>query len=323
MILTGNKAKLQIGKETTFAAEATPTVEYAFLSEGIKENREKKSEGVLISSKGEPQNITTKISVEGSFGVLARPDDIGHIIGGALGAEATVKTIGTSGYEHTFTAIATGETDSLPSYTIVIDRIADIFQYIGCKIESFKLSGAAGDFIKVDVNIVGQAEEVGAETASLTKSTLKPFLFSGGSLTFGSTEVEITSVDLEYKNGLKNDIQTNITGLYVYEPQPSERQISINCEMLFDDTSLEQYASYYKTDTTFALELEFVSSEEIETGLAYSMKITIPAVQIVGTDFNVKGKDTLKHIFEIKAVDNGTNELITIVLINKKNTKYV
>jgi len=323
MLLTGNKSKLQLGVETTFGTPATPTVELAFLSESLKEGREKKTEGVLVGSKGEPQSITTKISVEGGFSVLARPDDIGFIIAGALGKEGTVATQGTSGHKHSFTAVETSESESLPSLTVLVDRIADVFEYAGCKIDNFKISGASGDFIKVDLNVFGQSEAGGASLATLTKSALKPFLFSGGKLTFGSTAVEITSCELDYKNNLKNDIQTNLTGLYVYEQQPGERQIILNCEMLFNDESLAQYASYFKTDTLFGIELEFISTETIETGLYYSMKIIIPSAQIVGTDFSVKGKDVLKHSFEIKAVDDGTNELITVELVNKRSSKYI
>lgn len=323
MILTGNKARLQVGLEDAFGTLDTTTVEYAFLQESLKENREKKTEGVIVGCKGEPASVTTKIAVEGNISVLARPDDIGILLGAALGEEANVTTVGTAGKKHTFTAIETTESNSLPSLTILVDRIADIFGYSGCKIDELKLSSAAGDFVKVEVTLMGQAETGSQSLASLSRSALKPFLFSGGSLAFGCTEVEITSVDFSLKNSLDNSLQTNTTGLYPYEPQPAERQISISAELLFDDTSLAQYTAYYKTDTPFTLELSFTSEEEIETGLNYSLDIIIPAVQITGSDFNISGKDVLKHKFDLKAIDTITLELITVVLINKTSGKYI
>ncbi|MEM4260537.1 MAG: phage tail tube protein [Candidatus Woesearchaeota archaeon] len=322
-ILTGNKAKLQIGKETTWGTLVTTTQEYAFFSEDLKETREKKVEGVIVGAKGEPANYTTKIQVEGGFSCLARPDDIGYLIGGALGAEGTVITQGTNGKKHTFTAIEMSESASLPSFSVKIDRVADIFGYSGFKIDELKLSGSAGDFVKVDVKGVGKNEEVGTTLASLSKSSRRPFKFTGGSLTFGTTDIEITSFDFNYKNNLQKDIQTNLTGLYTYEPQPAQRQITFNIETLFDDNSIEQYTDYYKTDNTFALELKFTSDEEIETGLNYSMTITISTCQITTSDFGVKGTEVLKHSFSLKAIDSISDELITVELVNTNASKYI
>jgi len=322
-ILTGNKAKLQIGKETTWGTLVTTTQEYAFFSEEFKETREKKVEGVIVGSKGEPANYTTKIQVEGGFSCLARADDIGYLLAGTLGSEGTITDVGTNGKKHTFTALEMSESSSLPSFTIKIDRIADKFAYSGFKIDELKLSGSAGDFVKVDVKGVGKDETTGTTLASLSKSSRRPFKFSGGTLKFGTTSIEITSFDFNYKNNLQKDIQTNLTGLYTYEPQPAQRQITLNIETIFDDNSLTQYTNYYKTDDTFALELEFESEEEIETGLNYSMKIIIPTIQITSSDFGVKGTDVLKHSFSLKAIDSISSELVTIELINTNANKYI
>lgn len=322
-ILTGNKAKLQIGKETTWGTLVTTTQEYAFFSEDFKETRDKKVEGVIVGSKGEPANYTTKVQVEGGFSCLARPDDVGYLLGGALGSEGTVETAGTSGKKHTFTAIDIDETTDLPSFSVKIDRIADIFGYSGFKIDELKLSASAGDFIKLDVKGVGKSESVGQTLASLTKSTRRPFKFSGGTLKFDTTSIEITSFDFDYKNNLQKDIQTNQTGLYTYEPNPAQRQITMSIETLFNDASMTQYSDYYKTDDTFAIELEFTSDEEIETGLNYSMTITIPVAQITSSDFGVKGTEALKHSFSLKAIDSISSELITIELVNTNASKYI
>jgi len=322
-ILTGNKTKLQLGKETTWGTSVNATQEYAFFSEKFNEKREKKTEGVIVGSKGEPASYTTKINVDGSFSCLLRPDDAGYLIGGALGSEGTVTTVGTNGKKHTFTALSMTETSSLPSFTVKVDRVADVFIYSGCKIEELKLSADAGDFVKVDVSFVGKNETIGGTLQTLSKSGRKSFQFSGGTLKFGTTSVEITKFDFLYKNNLQADVRTNLTGLYVYEPQPAERQIDVNIECLFNDNSLTQYTSYYKTDNTFSLELKFTSDEEIETGLNYSLTITIPCVQIVESDMGVSGKDTLKHNFKLKAIDSISSELITIELVNTNASKYI
>lgn len=322
-ILTGNNAKLQVGVELAYGTPVDAVQEYAFFSESFKEEREKKTEGVIIGSKGEPANYTTKIQTKGEFSCLARPDDIGYILGAALGEEAAVTTVGTTGKKHTFTAIDMAESASLPSLTVVIDRIADIFTYSGVKIDNMTLDASAGEMVKLTVSCIGKDEEGGGEIQTLTKSALKPFLFSGGIVKFASTSIEVTSVNFEYANNLQADIQTNLTGQYIYEPQPGERAITIKVDTLFNDESLSQYTSYYKNDTTFALELKFQSTETIETGLYYSLTISIPVCQITTSDFSVSGKDTLKHSFTLKAIDSVTSELITIELVNKNGETYI
>jgi len=324
-MLTGNKAKLQVAKETTFGTKPiSMTNQLQFFSENFKEKREKKSEGVITGAKGETASYTTKIVVDGGFSCLVRPDDAGLLFAAALGTEGEVTDVGTNGKKHTFTALDMIESASLPSLSVIVDRIANTFTYTGCKINELKLSSTAGDFVKVDVGMIGKSEALGDTLTTLTPSVRRAFKFFGGSLKIGgNTVADLTKIDFSYNNNLQADIQTNSSGLYVVEPQPAQRQISIDVDALFSDNTITQYVNNFKADTQFSLEINFTSDEEIETGLNYSLKITIPAAQIVDSDFGISGTDTLKHNFKFKAIDSIASELITIELVNTNASKYI
>lgn len=326
-MITGNSAKLQIGVESTYGTAATTTQEIQFVSESLRKNLNKKDEGVLTGGRATSKVATLAKSTGGNINFLARPDDIGYILGCLLGVEATPATISpsTTAYKHTFTALDVTDSDRLPSLTVKIDRINDVFVYDGVKIDSVAFSAQPEDFLKLDVSLFGKSEAGGGTLASLTPSTLKAFRFAWGSLTYNSdTVADITSIKLNYNNNLVKNIQTTGTGYYYYEPDPAARDIQVELEALYTG-DIDDFNTAYSDDSLAKLVLTFTSEEEADTGnkIKYKLIFTLPNVQITDYYANVGGADAIKAQIKAKAVENGTDELITVELHNKRSTKYI
>lgn len=326
-MITGNSAKLQIGVESTYGTAVTTTQEIQFISESLRRNLNKKDEGVLTGGRATSKVATLSKSTGGNISILARPDDIGYILGCLLGVESTPTLINpsTTAYKHTYKALNVTDSDRLPSLTVKIDRINDTFVYDGVKIDSVAFSAQPEDFLKLDVVLFGQAEAGSGSLASLSPSTLKAFRFAWGSLTYkNNTVADITSIKLNYNNNLVKNIQTTGSGYYYYEPDPAARDIQVELEALYN-ADVTDFETAYSDDSLAKLVLTFTSEEEADTvnNIKYKLIFTLHNVQITDYSANVAGADAIKAQIKAKAVENGTDELITVELHNKRSTKYI
>ena len=93
--------------------------------------------------------------------------------------------------------------------------------------------------------------------------------------------------------------------------------------MLYTAGTEAYRSSYYKTDAQVGIELDFISDETFgESNTPYSLKIIIPCNQCTDASANMTGADSTKQTMNFEAVDNLTDELITVELVNDKAVEY-
>lgn len=322
----GNSLIVQIGKESLYGSLTTPTRQIRVSSESLKPSFNKVDEGLLTGNKGKSASNIMGIKVEGSLSTLARPNDVGLFLACALGKEDTVTGSSTTGYTHTFTPVGN---EKLPSMSAVLDRVIDTFGYNGLTVNTLNLSASAGDYVNLEAAFVGKNEISAASKATLIPSALKAFKFHQGKVYIKKADeddavelADVTSVSWEYNNNLDTDTQTTSTGLYYKQPEVGTREMKTTLTCIYTEEAESYRKDYYKTDDTLGIVLEFVSDEEVASGVPYSLKITIPCNQVSDADANVSGAERLMENLSLDAVDNGTDELVTIELVNGVSTKY-
>lgn len=322
-MINGNSLILQFGKEATYGSLVTAERQIKVASEALKPTYNKKEEGLLTGGKGASKKEIMSLKTEGSISTLARPDDIGMFLKAGLGVETISEETDTA-TKHTFYAVGTEETDSLPSLCALVDRKTDVFTYNGLKIDSFSFSAEPEDYLKLDINFVGKDEGTnGSLNKNITVSPLKAFKFRHGKVKVAGKEIaDITSIKFDYSNNLDSSTQTTNTGLYFKEPEAGTRQIKTDIEMLYTSDSEELRNKFYKSDAEVSIELDFTSDEVIEAGVPYSMKIVIPANQVSDATANFGSADTIKQSMTFDAFENGTDELITVELVNGYSSEY-
>lgn len=320
MQYSGNSVIFQIGKETTYGGGATATHQVAISSESLKAIYNKKSEGLATGGRGEGRVQTMGQRASGSVSTLMRPD-MGLFLKLLCGVEAVT---GTGPYTHTYTASAGNLLR--PSANLIVDRGVAVYSYAGSKINQMSLSASAGDFANVTFDFNGKSESAGTK-ATLTPSALKAFRFAGGSVKVAGTSVgDVKSIDFTWNNNDDVETQTTSTGDNYEEPQHGTRQITGSFGMIWNSNAKTLIDSYYKTDSTFSLELNFVSDEmtEDDDETPYSMTITIPCCQVPESSAGNMGSPTefLSASINYNAVDNLDDELCSIVLINDDSEAY-
>ena len=325
----GNSVILQFGKESTYGTEATATQQIKIASESLKPEYNKIDEGLATGGRGAGLKATMGISVSGSMSTLMRAN-MGYLIAHGMGREAVEKIADSTGaYKHTYTAIGTSEDEHLPSATIRVDRKVNKFAYTGCKINQFTLDASAGNYLKLDVDFVGKNEiDTGVTMPALTPSTLRAFKFAQAkayTVIDGVKEVfaDVDSINLTYNNNLDAQVQTTDTGDYYKEAECGVRDIQATLSMIYAAEAEARRKALYKSDATFGVEVEFISDEEVEDGIPYSLKIILPCCQMPTAEANMGGLDTLKQSVTVSVVDNLTDELATIELVNAEENASI
>lgn len=323
MAIKGNSGQMQLGLESVYGtAPAAMTRQIKVFNESLKYSPTRKDEGVLTGGKLTGKVATMTKKVEGGFSALARPDDIGEILKAAFGVEDSTpnKVSGsTAVYEHEFTLLGTDIADNLPSITTMVDRVVADFGYLGLKINSLSFSCQSGDYLKVDVTYMGKEQVAGTMTTGLSYSALIPFKFSNVTLKVDGVELTGTSVKFDLNNNL-DSIQTSKSGLFVREPNPGAREIKIDIDTFYDSDSDDIINAINSSDEAVAVEINFVSEEEAETGYNYGLKFVVPLAQIEPVTPNLASADDIKMTISCKAVD--AVDPVKCVLTNLKATAY-
>ena len=325
-IVIGKGTSLQIGQESTWGVKATPTMAANYLSESFSFNPERVEEDTLLGGKTSRAQDIMKMSVDSSsFDVIAKPGNIGLLIGLAMGQEADVETTEDGAYKHVFTPISAGNGYSLPSFTAIVDRIIAAKAYTGLKVESISFSCEAGDYMRITVTCSGKDEEEGTKVETLEVPTLKAFRFAGGSCSFDGVEFgDVKSVTVEYNNNLDDGEQTLGSGYYGTEKQPQTRDITVSLDSYYEATTETIREEKFKKEATASLSLKFISPETIgDTEVNYSMQFDLPLLCVNECSPNVSDAGKIPLTIGGKALESATQEALTVTLIDNTADKYL
>ncbi|HNY10697.1 MAG TPA: phage tail tube protein [Candidatus Wallbacteria bacterium] len=165
----------------------------------------------------------------------------------------------------------------------------ELFEFTGCKIDSFKLSINAEDFLQADCSIVSQDDALGSVTGhtfpeELTLSPLDPFIFKQAKAKLDWVdETMLEKIDIEIKNNVKArfsirgaDTCRNITS--------GKQEVSISTELEFVDMT---YYNKFRNATFGVLEVVYglVNGVKIgSTNVTYQFHIFIPNFRFESAD---------------------------------------
>jgi hypothetical protein len=324
MPITGNQSKLQIGVQANWSTAVAPSKAISFTKEDMKYSPGYIQADALVGRKMAGQMHISNVKIEGSVSLIAYPDEIGLLVSAVMGAEASAAAVsGSAVYDHVFTPMSAVAASSLPKLTIVVDRIAAVKGYVGCKLDSMTLEAKSKDYLRATFAVIGQ-DEATSSTGALATSTKTPFMFHHGAVTVdGTPYTEVTSFRLNYKNNLENDLFTLGSGLKMVEVEPQFRDVTVDLDVLYSTTTDTTRTSKFVGGATCALVLTFTSDQEILTGKYYTLTISIPLAYITTADPAVSGPDRIKQTFACRASEDATNQGITITLRDGQAAKYI
>jgi hypothetical protein len=226
----GHQAKLGTKKETTYGSSVTVDQGFVFVSESIAKR------GVIIE----------RVGLRGSRSHQADDTRVGpYTVGGQLVLEPTPEDLAAwlpriLGADPSGTTYSLAET--LPSFTLSVDRVAKVFTYAGCKVNRAVFQGAQGGLLRLTLDIVAQSESVAAAGTfpSLTLGVTQPYIFSDLALTLASAAREVKQFDLTIDNGLITDRFMN--SLVIVSAPEGDRTISLRTMHAWAAANTDLYA---------------------------------------------------------------------------------
>mgnify|MGYP001579047972 CR=1 FL=1 len=193
----------------------------------------------IYGIRGTRSRITERVidgrrQVGGSITLAPQPGELRKLLPRILGGAETPVS-------NTHFTYALAET--LPSFALMIDRIAKVFTYATCYVDSASFSSATGQALRLALQIEALAESVGAAGTfpAISVSDDQPFVFHQGTLTLGGTAYEMMGVEVTLNNMLKKDRFVN-SQTRTHLP-PTDRQVSVRCTVPYTADTVGLYNS--------------------------------------------------------------------------------
>ena len=305
---SGLSAQIGYGVESVYGTRIVPTIFPEFLSESLKCNAGRiESKALRAGTRVQRTDRWAKgpRDVGGTTVHELQSKGLGTLLKHALGANATSQpAVGTDPtvYEHKSTlATPTGL-----GMTIQVGRPDNAgtvrpWDYLGCKVASFKLAGEVGGIPTLELTWFGTDESTAQTLATAGYATgLEVLNWTGTTVTIGGTAYVCQKVTVTGTHGMKTD-RFNLGSTNRSEPIANAFSVfgvEIESEYL-DNTA---YAHIAAGDTV-AIVSKFTGSI-ISTTYAYALEVTLPAVRIDGETPNVAGTDLVSQPIKGTALDD-------------------
>jgi len=191
----GHQAKLGTKSESTYGTAATPDQGFVFVNESIVKR------GLIVERNGlrgtrSRQADDTRVGpyrVGGQLVLEPTPEDLAIWLPRILGAAPSGTTYNLA--------------ETLPSFTLAIDRVARVFTYAGCKVTRATFQGSQGGLLRLVLDIVAQSESVSAAGTfpSLSLGATQPYIFSDVGLNLAGVAREVKQFELMIDNSIVAD----------------------------------------------------------------------------------------------------------------------
>lgn len=319
---SGIAAQLGIVEETTFATYLAASRFLEFNDEGVENTIERidgaglrAGQSVLRSDRWEPGASGASGSV--TFQTLT--EGFGLLFEHALGNVSTANPQGAV-YQHTFTlgdqaGMSLGVQIGRPD----INGTVQPFSYVGGKIASFELSLDVNGILMFTPTFDFVQEDTGQTLETASYSTTDELLvWTGGQVQIADADVNVSSFSVSVDNALNTDrrfLRTDAKKLEQY--CNGMREITGTLTMEFED--LSEY-NRFVNGTEAEVELTCTGASELETGYNGSLVITLGSVRFDGSTPTVGGPEQLELTLPFRALDDGTNEPITMIYTTTDTT---
>ena len=308
----GTGSVCQAGLQASWGTPVPPDTLLNMTGETIKITVEKGDEGNLLASKTKNQSDVISIKIDGGISLILKPEFADWLFEAGLGSK--------NGNSYT---LAPPNTE-LPVSTVVLSRGGIVKTYPDVTIKSIKISAAAHDYVKVDIDIAGvkelSAEDTDAKTVQNISFTLPSYRCTHAVLKYAaagtakasvSQVIAVESCNITIDNGTEESPATYETGLYSDRPVPGLRSVTVDFSIPYSDAVDAFKKTYYINESAprLALLLRFTTSNENE-----NIEIYLPNVSISSADGNVGGTGIIDTSFSGEALSIGNDEPITITV---------
>lgn len=325
MARSGVGGQFGIATEETFGTYKAPTRFYPIESESLALDKNIiENEGIRTGRFAQAANLhrATTRTVGGDFSIKLYDQGMGIILNQLHGEVVTPTKIEEKSKLVYKQVHKIGTTDpSAKSLTAQSGRpdtggTTRPFSYLGCKVTSFGLSVDNGGEAMVSVGIDGQDETTSQSLAEATYDTdALPFTFQQWEPKLaGSEAANFLSISMNIEVPYATD-RYNLGNSGTKDLPILNGLISATFDVEAEFASLADHERFTKqTDTK--LELIGTGAEIGSEGETFKFKVTAPVTRLLSSAPQLTGPGVLTDSLSFKALDNGTEPLLTIEVLS-------
>lgn len=230
----GHQTRLGTISETVYGTAPGPVSEaFVFVSESITKKGKIVERTGLRGTRSHVADDTRvgPYTVGGQLVIEPTPEDLALWLPRILGGTPT----GSSPKTYPLA-------ETLPSFTMSIDRVAKVFTYSGCKVSRATFHGAQGGLLRLSLDIVAQSESLAAAGTfpSLAPNNGPPYIFSDVTLSLAAAAREVKQFDLVVDNAIATDRFMN--SLTITSAPEGDRTIALRTLHAWASANSDLYA---------------------------------------------------------------------------------
>ena len=275
--------------------------------------RVQRSDRWVVNKEGGAGDTNVEVQSRG-FGLLFK-----HMLG-------TIATTGPtdSAYTHTATVGPLGgrSLTTQVGRAFTPSQVVQPFTQQGMKVSKWDLSTTVDGLLMLKISWIYQDESTSTALASASYATAELFSFAGGVIQVGSTNVDVTKVQITGDNKLAEK-RRYVRGSTLMK-EPREEQLRDYAFMIdLDFTDLSHYNRYVSTTASgamAALTATFTCPTLIGVSTYPSLVVTIPVARQDGETPTVSGPKLNVQSLPFKVLNNGSNSPITIAYTTLDST---
>lgn len=129
--------------------------------------------------------------------------------------------------------------ETVPSFGVLVDRVAKTFQYTDCKVSSARIFGSSGGLVQCELSIVGKTEVQGTAAPVVAFSETdadEPFVFAELSANILAAARECFSFEIRVDNMIQPRFVNSLTATQLHE---SDRIVTVNLETPYTSDELD------------------------------------------------------------------------------------
>jgi hypothetical protein len=289
----GNQARLATAAESNYGEAVTVSEPFDFISESIAKR------GVIVerdgirgtAGKNSEDTRSGPYTVSGTLVTEPTPEELAIWLPRILGAAAS---------DDTPPKFALAET--LPSFTLEVERVNKRFIYAGCKVNKATFSGSEGGLLRLSMDLVGQSESA-VDTAfpSLTLTNTAPYIFSDLVLTLQSAARQVKNFDCVVDNNLDTKRIMNSTTITALQ-RAGDRTITLKTTHAFSSENTDLYDQA----------LAGAAGTLVFTNGGYSTTFTFGTLQCPAESPTVAGKGEVPLVLNMTARMLGSTQELVI-----------
>lgn len=217
----GRATRVALDADSTFDASSTQLV---FISENvIMTPTYSDTEGMRnTTQRNVNESRVTRKDVAGSIVLQVDPVMLDVVLPYILGAAESSDTF----------ALA----ETLPDFSVLVDRAETIFQYDGCKVGSAVFAGTSGGFVTLTLNLIGKTESDSATWPGTIPANVfnAPYQFDESTLTINSVVKDPEQWTLTINNNLDVKFRNSVTASHITK---TDLEVTLTVTTPYDATN--------------------------------------------------------------------------------------